>query len=122
MLQLHADFLPRKRDFQPRLNGVWRLEKRTPQGGCGAPPFLVLEGPPTGTLETPVFAEGDCLRGISLRQEVKCRDWKDQTLMEAAKKGGILRAAGVQRGSRGRLSSLPHSRELSSVCIQSPVT
>lgn len=109
MLQLHADFLPRKRDFQPRLHGACRWEKWTPQGGCGAPPFLVPGGPPIGTSETPVFAEGDCLRGISLRREVKCRDWKDQTLNGSCREEGWdpQGSGGAERKQREALKPAP---------------
>ena len=111
-----------KAGFSAQTEWSLKVRKADSPGRVWGSPFSGPRGPPTRTSETPVFAEGDCLWGISLRQEIKCRDRKDQTLMEAAKKGGILRAVGVQRGSRGRLSSLPHSRELSSVHTRSPVT
>ena len=88
-------------------------------GGAGLPDFFLLLVPgrcQQGRQEHLALAEDDCLRGISLSQEAKCRDLKDRTttLMEAAqKKGGVRRAGGVQSRGQRSLVSLPHPRALS---------
>ena len=109
-----------KAGFSAQAEWSLKARKADSPGRVWGSPISGPRGPPTRTSETPVFAEGDCLWGISLRQEVKCGDQKD--LNGSCKEGWGPQGSGVQRGSRGRLSSLPHPRELSSVHTRSPVT